>query len=130
MIADSVTTTLQVIFLALTPSERWNAASSPLHKSFAIGEWLPVLAVIAQIVSLIVVFSLVSKKRRLEHHRKLEIARLVSAKEELQKTNDDLAATNEELRQEVFELTQRIPAEALEQMSALHGSAEAKDHLS
>ncbi len=104
MITESITTTLQVAFLALTPTERWNAARGPLEKSFEIGEWLPIFAVIAQAVSLVIVFCLILQKKRLGQNRKQEIDRLISLKEDLQQKIDTLEAKNETLQQKMDRL--------------------------
>jgi septal ring factor EnvC (AmiA/AmiB activator) len=117
MITENVTTALQGLFLALTPTERWSAARSPLEGSFAIEEWLPTLAVVAQALSLIIVFWLIAKKRRLEKNRKQEIARLISLKEDLQQKIDTLETNNKALQQQISKLNQQIPVEASAQMS-------------
>ena len=105
MSIESLTThVLQGVFLALTPSERWSAARSPVDSSaFTTEHWLTLLAVLAQIVSLAVVFRLVVKKKRLEHKRKQEISRF--------------SDTNEELRLKIDKLSQQVEALTSEQMT-------------
>jgi hypothetical protein len=104
MSIESLTThVLQGVFLALTPSERWSAAKSPAGGSLTTEQWLTLFAVLAQIVSLAVVFWLVAKKKRLEHKRKQEISRF--------------SDTSEELRQKIDELSQQVETLTSEQMT-------------
>jgi hypothetical protein len=104
MSIESLTThVLQGAFLALTPSERWSAAKSPAGGSLTTEQWLILFAVLAQIVSLAVVFWLVVKKKRLEHKRKQEISRF--------------SDTNEELRQKIDKLSQQLGTLTSEQMT-------------
>ncbi len=103
MITESMTTqVLHVIFLALTPTERWRAARHPFNASSAGEGWLTVFAIVALITSVILVFWLIAKHRRSEDRLKREIA--------------GLTAANEKLRQEIAELSQQTPAEVSEQM--------------
>jgi hypothetical protein len=99
MIAESLTTyALHLTFLALTPSERWNAAKSPLESSFNLEQWFIPLLVVAQIVSLVVVFGLMAKRRHLERKYEQQVSRL--------------SATNERLTLQVEALTPRVETEA------------------
>ena len=112
MIAESMTMhVLRVMFLALTPIERWGAAKQSFGDSSS-GGWIIIFAAVAQITSLMLVFWLIARNRRLGHGRRQEIARL--------------AATNEELQQEIAELSQQTPAHASEKMQSeeLEGSEE------
>jgi hypothetical protein len=79
MITESMTTqVLHVIFLALTPIERWGAARHPFNASSAAEGWLTVFAMAALITSVILVFWLIAKHRRSEDHFKQEIAELTA----------------------------------------------------
>ncbi len=99
MIVENLTTHMvHCMFLAMTPTERWNAARSPLDSSFSLEGWFTPLMVVAQIVSLAVVFGLIAKKRSLGRRYKQEI--------------DRLSASNERLMLQVDELTEQIQAKA------------------
>ncbi len=89
------------LFLALTPTERWNAARSPHDGYFALEQWFTPLMVAAQIISLVVVFGLIAKKRNLERKYEKEI--------------DRLSASNERLSLQVDELTEQALAKASEE---------------
>ncbi len=102
MIPESLTThVLQGMLLAMTPSDRWNAARSPIDQTFTIDQLWITLAVMAQIGSLIIICWLIAKKKRLDHDRKQQITRLEIA--------------NEGLLQEITELKQQVQAQASEQ---------------
>jgi len=95
MIAESLTTDLlHCALLALKPTERWSAARSPLQDSFSFEHWQTVFVVIAQIVSVAIIFWLMTKKKQVDRRSKLEVAHLT--------------VTNEQLTREITELTQRI----------------------
>jgi outer membrane murein-binding lipoprotein Lpp len=99
MIAEYLTThTLHCMFLALTPSERWNAASNPLDSSFALEEWSTTILVLALVISIAVVCTLFGKKRQLDRKYKANVNRL--------------SASNERLMEQVDELTQQLEAKA------------------
>ena len=97
MIPESLTThVLQGMLLAMTPSDRWNAARSPIDQTFTIDQLWTTLAVMAQIGSFIMICWLIAKKKRLDHDRKQQITRLEIA--------------NEGLLQEITELKQQVQA--------------------
>jgi len=105
MITESITIQgLHVISLTLTPTERWEAARG----SFSIGstaEWLlTVFAVVALIISVILLFWVFAKYRRSEHRLNLNISELTVTNIKQRQENDELTATNEKLRQENAEL--------------------------
>lgn len=83
---------LQIIFLALTPTERWAAARHPFNGSSAVEGWLTGFAMAALIISLILVFFLSAKHRRSLDNFRCKI--------------DGLTAEINELRQEIAELSQ------------------------
>ena len=112
MITENMTTkVLHIISLALTPIERWGAAKHPFGASSAAEGWLTVLAMVALITSVILVFWLSAKHRRSLERLRREIAGLG-----LKVTFEELRQEIEELRQEIAELRQHTPAEASEQM--------------
>lgn len=105
MITESLTVhVLHGVFLALTPTERWSAARSPLSSSFTMDQWWIVLAVVAQAASFAIIWWLVVNRKRLEHDHKREIFRISS--------------TNEELRQKIDELTKQVEALTSEQVTS------------
>jgi hypothetical protein len=64
MIESMMTCVLQVVLLALTPSERWAAARHPFNGSSAVEGWLTGFAMAALIISLILVFFLSANHKR------------------------------------------------------------------
>ena len=91
MIIESMTIqVLHVVFLALTPMERWGAPGQEFGFSTVEG-WLTGFAIAALIISLMLVFYLsVNHKRSLDNFRR---------------QIDGITAANEQLRQEVAKLT-------------------------
>lgn len=106
MITESITIQgLHVISLALTPIKRWEAArGSFIGASFAAETWLTVLAMVALIISVVLLFCVFAKYRRSEHRLNLKITELTIANVKLRQENDELTTTNEKLRQENAEL--------------------------
>ena len=105
MITESMTIQgLHVIFLALTPDERWKAARGSFDTTSAAEPWLAALAVIALIISLILLFWVFAKYRRSEYCLNLKNTELTITNVKLRQENDELTATNEKLRQENAEL--------------------------
>ena len=97
---------LHVICLALTPTERWNAAGG-LFKSGSAGEvWLTIFAVVALIVAVILLFYVIAKHKRMEHFLEQNITELTSA--------------NNKLMQEIAELGQ-AQVQALENACRVSG---------
>jgi len=105
MITESITIQgLHVISLALTPIGRWEAARRPFSTGSA-AEWvLTVFAVVALIISVILLFWVFAKYRRSEHRLNLKISELTVTNIKQRQENDELTATNEKLRQENAEL--------------------------
>ncbi|NQV35309.1 MAG: hypothetical protein HQ515_21625 [Phycisphaeraceae bacterium] len=119
MITESLTAhVLHGVFLALTPSERWSAASSPLNTSFTAEQGLIVLAVLAQTASLAIVWWLVVKRKGLEHAHKQEMLRVSSTNEELRQKIDELSQQAETLTSE--QMTSKEPAESEESIALLY----------
>lgn len=122
MIPEILTTPLvQYAVLALKPAERWSAARSPLQDSFSAEQWSTAVVIIAQVISMVIILWLFTKKGQVEQKRRRDMA--------------GLTATNEELTREIDELTQRIqsliseesPSEELEgaeEVRASQASAE------
>ena len=103
MIIEIMTTqVLYVIFLALTPTEQWGAAKQPFNASSTAEVWSTGFAMAALIVSVILFLWLIAKYGRSEDRFRQEIARL--------------ATYNDELRQEITELSHHASADASEEM--------------
>jgi uncharacterized protein HemX len=103
---------LYVISLSLTSTEKWKAAGSFSSASSSEG-WFTVLAVIALIVAVILLFWVFAKYRRSEHNLNLKITELIVNNVKIRQENDGLTTANEKLQQENTELSQK-KIEALE----------------
>ena len=95
MIESMTTYVLQVVLLALTPTERWAAARHSFNGSSAVEGWLTGFAMAALIISLILVFFLSAN-----HKRSLD-----SFKRKI----DGLTTETTGLKQEMKELRQYTP---------------------
>jgi len=105
MITESMTIQgLHIISLALTPIERWGAARRPFNTASAAETWLTVFAVVALIISVVLLFWVFAKYRRSENYLNQKITELTIANVKLRRENTELTATNEKLRQENAEL--------------------------
>ena len=105
MITESMTIQgLYVISLALTPTEKWKAARGSFDTASAAEGWLTVLAVVALIISVVLLFWVFAKYRRSEHCLNLKITELTITNVKLRQENNELTAANEKLRQENAEL--------------------------
>jgi len=103
MITESITVQgLHVISLALTPTEKWGAAGGSFSISSATEWWLAVLAVVALIISVILLFWVFARYGRTLHSLNQNISELTATNIKLQQENNELTATNEKLRQEKF----------------------------
>lgn len=107
---------LHVIFLALSTAERLKAAGKPFGSSSSTLVWLTVIAVVALIISDILLFWMYSKNRHSEHQFNRKITELTVANEKLQKNQDKSTAANEKLKQELAKL--RTTNQKLKQESA------------
>ena len=104
MITESIIKVLHFTCLALTPADRWGAVGHPFNASSAAEGWLTVFAMVALIVSVILVLWLISQYRRTEARLRRELEGL------------GLSVAIDELRDEIAQLRQQEPAEAPEQM--------------
>ncbi|MBA7643152.1 hypothetical protein ES703_50866 [subsurface metagenome] len=114
MITESMTIHIQglhVIFLALTSDERWKAAKGSFAETFGSRDtassaegWLTALAVVALIISVILLFWVFAKYRRSENCLNLKITELTITNVKLRQENDKLTAINEKQQQENAEL--------------------------
>ena len=113
MITESMTIQgLCVASLSLTPTEKWRSAGSFNAASSAEG-LLTVLAVIALIVAVILLFWVFARYRRSEHYLNLKVTELTVNNVKLRQENNELTTANEKLQQENTELS-RKKIEALE----------------
>jgi hypothetical protein len=91
MIPESMTIQgLYGICLALTPAQRWKAARGPFATSSGAEGWLTLFAVVALIISVVLLFWVFAKHKRTERSLKQKIA--------------DLAATNRKLQRAIAQL--------------------------
>jgi hypothetical protein len=110
MIIESTTIQLlQVIFLALKPTERWRAARHPFNASSAAEGWLTVFAMVALIIAVILMIWLTAKRRRSEDIIKRKIAELTTTNIKLQQEIDKLG------QQKQAEVSEQMPSEELEE---------------
>jgi cell division protein FtsB len=98
--------------LLLTANQKWNAAGSFRSESPVEG-FFTVLAVMALIAAVILLFWVFSRYKRSEHALNLKVTELTVKNVKLQQENNKLTAANEELQQENAELY-RKQVEALE----------------
>jgi len=103
---------LYVTSLSLTPNEKWRAAGSFTSGSSVEG-LCTVLAMIALITSIVLLFWMFSKYRRIEHELNIKITGLSVNNVKLRQEIKQLTTTNEKLQQENAELS-REKIEALE----------------
>ena len=108
MMTESVTIQgLHVIFLALKPAERWAASRASFNTESTTIAWLTAFAMVALIISVILLCWVFSKHRQSEHRLNLQITELLFTNERLREKMEQLSATNEELKQENTVLHQK-----------------------
>jgi len=95
---------LYIISLSLTPAQKWRAARSFTSASTHEGLFT-VLAMIALITAIILLFWVFAKYRRSEHDLNIKITELTINNTKLRQENKQLTATNEKLQQENAELS-------------------------
>jgi len=104
MIIESMTIQgLHVISLALTRFEQWKAARGPLNTDSSGTALLTVFAVVALIISVVLLFWVFSKYRRSENYLNQKIAELTIADIKQRQEIAELTATNIKQRQEIAE---------------------------
>ncbi|MHC4533127.1 MAG: hypothetical protein ACYS6K_04165 [Planctomycetota bacterium] len=113
MITENMTLQeLYVVVLSLTANEKWRAAGSFTSSSRVEGLFT-VLAMIALITAIVLLFWMFARYRRSEDNLNLKITELSVDNVKLRQENKQLTATNEKLQQENTELS-REKIEALE----------------
>jgi len=95
---------LHIISFALTPVERLKAATGPFNTDSAAKAWLTVFAVVALIISVILLFWVFAKHRHSENRLNLKITESTITNVKLRQENAELTATNEKLQRENTEL--------------------------
>jgi hypothetical protein len=99
---------LYVISLALSATEKWKAAGSPFNTGSKTDGWLTVLAVIALIISEILLFWVLSKYRHSEQQLNQKITDLTVANIKMRQEKDKSTSANAKLQQELAELSTSI----------------------
>ena len=113
MITENMTLQeLCVVVLSLTANEKWRAAGS-FTSSSKIEGLFTVLAMIALITAIVLLFWMFAKYRRNEHELNSKITELTVDNVKLRQENKQLTAANEKLQQENTDLS-REKIEALE----------------
>ena len=105
MIIENMTSQmLYVISLSLTANEKWKAAGSFTSSSKVEGLFT-VLAMIALIIAIVLMFWVFSRNKRSELNLNIKNTELTVNNVKLQQENNELTTTNEKLQQENAELS-------------------------
>ena len=106
MITESMTIQgLHVIFLALTPDERWKAARGSFDTASTTTEgWLTLLAVVALIISLILLFWVFAKYSRSERCLNSNITKLTITNVKLRQENAELYRKKVEALEKIIDI--------------------------
>jgi signal transduction histidine kinase len=99
---------IYLISLALSSTERWQAARSSFNAGSKAEGLLTALAVVALIISEILLFYIFSKNKRSEAQLNQRITDLTITNVELRQEKDKSNLTIEKLKKEVEELTSNI----------------------
>jgi heme/copper-type cytochrome/quinol oxidase subunit 2 len=105
MLLESMTVEgLYIISLALSANEKWRAAGRPFNGSSNLEGWLTGLAVIALIISEILLFWVFNKYKRSEQQLNKKITDMSVTNVKLKQEKEKSKAVNEKLRQKLAEL--------------------------
>ena len=105
MIIENMTSQmLYVISLSLTANEKWKAAGSFTSGSKVEGLFT-VLAMIALITAIVLMFWVFSRNKRIEHELNIKITELTVNNIKLKQENNELKTANKKLQQENTELS-------------------------
>jgi len=105
MILESITVEgLYIISVALSATEKWQAAGRPFSSSSNLEGWLTPLAVIALIISEILLFWVFNKYKRSEQQLNKKITDITVANVKLKQEKEKSKAANEKLRQKLADL--------------------------
>ena len=92
-----------IISLALTPIERWKAAVHPLGTASADEASLTAFPGNVLIISVILMFRVIARHKRSEHHLKQEIAKLTDINIELRQKIDKLYLEQVEVLEDIID---------------------------
>ena len=111
-----------VISFVLTTIEQWKAVMHPLSTASANGAWLTAFVWIVFVISVILLFRLIARYRRSEHHLKQEIAKLTDINIELRQKIDKLYLEQVEILEDIIDAEppgKEIPGFNPQEMKAL-----------
>ena len=111
-----------VISFVLTSIERCKAVVHPLSTASANGAWLTAFVWIVFVISVILLFRLIARYRRSEHHLKQEIAKLTDINIELRQEIDKLHREQVEVLEDIIDAEpsdKEIPGFNPQEMKAL-----------
>ncbi len=92
-----------VISLLQTTIERWKAVVHPLSAASANGAWSTAFVWIVLVISVILLFRLIARQRRSEHHLKQEIAKLTDINIELRQEINKLYQEQVEVLEDIID---------------------------
>jgi hypothetical protein len=92
-----------VIFFVLTPIEQWKVIVHPLIAASANGAWSTAFVWIVLVISVILLFRLIARHRRSEHHLKQEITKLTDINIELRQEIDKLHHEQVEILEDIID---------------------------
>ena len=92
-----------VISFVLTTIEQWKAVIHPLSTASANGAWSTAFVWIVFVISVILLFRLIARYRRSEHHLKQEIAKLTDINIELRQKIDKLYLEQVEVLEDIID---------------------------
>ena len=92
-----------VISLLQTTIEQWKVIVHPLSTASANGAWLTAFVWIVFVISVILLFRLIARHRRSEHHLKQEIAKLTDISIELRQEIDKLHQEQVEILEDIID---------------------------
>jgi len=105
MVTESMTVQgLYTISLALSAADKWNAARTPFGIGSKAEGWLTALAVVALIISEILLFWVFNKYRRSEQKLNQKLTDLTVTNVKQRQENEKLKTANEQMQQALTEL--------------------------
>lgn len=81
---------LALIFLGLTPGERWNAAGDPFKTGPSVETLFTIFAVVALITAVVLLFYVMAKHKKTEALLEENIARLTAGNDRLRQQIDEI----------------------------------------
>ncbi len=104
VIESMVVEGLYTISLALSATDKWKAAGNPFHSGSKAEGWLTALAVVALIISEILLFWVFNKYRRSEQKLNQKLTDLTVTNVKQRQENEKLKTANVQLQQALTEL--------------------------